>query len=267
MESITSEPTAKACPCFPNLNFLHLSQEFVLEYLGPCLPISQAIVVLLASSMSELSFLSVLSLRIEVSTPIDLGLPLTLYHRFTTCRNVTRERLPLHSASKAASWGVSRLANRELTDFYRGEPTGKSVKVASKHEAYIASPPADNEHKDVALLYIPDVIGIYKNSQLMADQFAANGYHTMIIDLFEGDAIPLNKPGNFDFMKWMTQGSDGSTPHTKESVDPIVEAAIKYLQDVCGAKRIGALGYCFGAKVGSQLSTAAWFLSIVRISC
>lgn len=121
--------------------------------------------------------------------------------------------------------------------------------MAGKWDAYLALPPADKAHKDVAILYIPDVIGIWQNSQLMADQFAANGYTTLIIDVFNGDPVSLNRPENFDIQSWLQKGSDGNNPHTPEAVDPIVEAAIKTLKDEHGVKRIGAVGYCFGAKV------------------
>lgn len=131
---------------------------------------------------------------------------------------------------------------------HEGTPTGKTIKVAGKYAAYLATPPSSKAHSGVGLLYIPDVIGIWKNSQLMADQLAANGYLTLIIDVFNGDPIPLNKPGDFDFMAWMTKGSTGNNPHTKEAVDPIVVDAIKTLKEEYGVKKLGALGYCFGAK-------------------
>ena len=133
--------------------------------------------------------------------------------------------------------------------FCRGTATGKHIKVAGKHAGYLATPPANKEHKDVALLYIPDVIGIWQNSELMADQLAEKGYTTLIIDVFNGDPLPLNRHEHFDFMKWLTQGSDGKNPHTTEFVDPIVEDALKELKEKYGAKKIGGLGYCFGAKV------------------
>lgn len=82
----------------------------------------------------------------------------------------------------------------------------------------------------------------------MADNFAARGYTTIIIDVFNGDPISLNRKGDFDFMAWLTKGSDGNNPHTAEFVDPIIVAGIKALKDL-GVKRVGAVGYCFGAKV------------------
>lgn len=133
--------------------------------------------------------------------------------------------------------------------FSRGETTGQSIKVANKHDAYLATPTADKAHKGAGILLIPDVIGIWKNSKLIADQFAANGYLTLLIDVFNGDALPLNRSGPFDFNAWLTKGSDGNNPHTKEAVDPIVEDAIKALKEEYGVKKLGAVGYCFGAKV------------------
>jgi dienelactone hydrolase len=109
---------------------------------------------------------------------------------------------------------------------------------------YIAEPKGKTVHKDTAILYLPDVIGIWQNSQLMADQFAENGYYTLIPDLFNGDPIALNRPEGFDLMSWLTKGSNGKNPHTYEHVDPIVESSIKYLQEK-GFKKIGAVGYCF----------------------
>lgn len=82
----------------------------------------------------------------------------------------------------------------------------------------------------------------------MADQFAANGYYTLIVDLFNGDALPIDRPAGFDIMKWLNEGTGGKNPHTKEAVDPIVTDSINWLKEQ-GFTKIGALGYCFGAKV------------------
>jgi dienelactone hydrolase len=134
-------------------------------------------------------------------------------------------------------------------DDSRGEPTGRDVKVAGKWDAYLGIPPPEKDHKDTAILFIPDVIGIWQNSKLLADQFAANGYHTLLVDVFNGDAIPLNRPGDFDFQKWHSEGSTGDNPHTPEAVDPIILASIKQMKEDHGVKKVGAVGYCFGAKV------------------
>ncbi|KAI0483709.1 dienelactone hydrolase [Xylaria cf. heliscus] len=130
---------------------------------------------------------------------------------------------------------------------HAGEPTGAEIKVG-KHDAYLATPDPAKAHKDVAILYVPDVMGIWANSKLIADQFAANGYLTLILDLFNGDPVQVNPPAGFDTFKWIEKGTGGNNPHTKEYVDPVVVDGIKWLKNEKGVKKLGAVGYCFGAK-------------------
>ncbi|PBP18573.1 alpha/beta-hydrolase [Diplocarpon rosae] len=129
---------------------------------------------------------------------------------------------------------------------HEGAPSGKLIKFENI-EGYVAEATGKTIHTDTAILFLPDVIGIWNNSKLMADQYAANGYYTLMPDLFYGDQLSLNRPADFDIMAWVTKGTGGNNPHTWEAVDPIVEKSIKYLQDQ-GYKKIGAVGYCFGAK-------------------
>ncbi|KAI4866023.1 dienelactone hydrolase [Hypoxylon rubiginosum] len=132
---------------------------------------------------------------------------------------------------------------------YEGQPTGQDIQIGT-YDAYLATP--DNAlaeaHGHAALLYIPDVIGIWQNSRLMADQYAANGYLTLVIDPFNGDALSLNRGPDHDFDGWIAHGTNGDNPHTAEAVDPIIEAAIRYLREERGVTTLGAVGYCFGAK-------------------
>lgn len=114
-------------------------------------------------------------------------------------------------------------------------------------------PKPENNHAGAAILFLPDVNGIWQNSQLMADQFAANGYHTLVLDYFNGDPCSIEKPQNFNFQEWLEKGSDGKNPHTVEAATPIVEAAIKTLREKHGVTKLGAVGYCYGAKVRGYL--------------
>jgi dienelactone hydrolase len=88
------------------------------------------------------------------------------------------------------------------------------------------------------VLIIPDVIGIYPNSQFLADDFAANGYLTIIPDIFRGDAF---NPAKEQLMEWLPR-------HSVDDVERVVDAAISYLRNEAGVKKIGAVGYCFGGK-------------------
>jgi dienelactone hydrolase len=152
-------------------------------------------------------------------------------------------------------WGGRplRKSRSNIAKTSSGEVHGTSIKISGKWDAYLATPDPGKAHAGAGILYLPDVIGIWENSKLMADQFAANGYLCLIIDQFNGDPLELNRPEGFDFPSWLTQGSDGNNPHTAEHVDPIVEAAIKTLKEEYGVTKLGAAGYCFGAKVSARL--------------
>jgi len=131
---------------------------------------------------------------------------------------------------------------------HEGEPTGRTTKIDHGIDAYIATAP-EGKSKGAGIVFLPDVFGIWQNSKLMADMFARRGYTTVVPDVFNGDPIPLPRPENFDFDAWKSGGSTGDNPHTPESVEPLVVAGIKVLQDMgFGSGKIGAVGYCIGAK-------------------
>ncbi|KAF2163250.1 hypothetical protein M409DRAFT_57547 [Zasmidium cellare ATCC 36951] len=135
---------------------------------------------------------------------------------------------------------------------HEGTPTGE-LKNIGDVSTYFAYP--ESKDTSTAILILTDVIGHkFENAQLIADQFAANGYYVVMPDLFEGDPIPLNRPADFDIMKWLTT-SGPSKGHTKETVDPIVEKIIKDMKQNQGVKKIGAVGYCFGAKYVARFMT------------
>ncbi|KAG8623444.1 hypothetical protein KVT40_008420 [Elsinoe batatas] len=124
---------------------------------------------------------------------------------------------------------------------HTGEAKGE-FKTIGDTEVYFSQPSSPT---DKAILILTDVIGHrFINAQLIADQFAANGYLVAMPDLFHGDPIPLNRPEGFNIMSWL-QGPPGHLPNR---VDPVVEASIKELREKHGVKKLAAVGYCFGAK-------------------
>lgn len=121
---------------------------------------------------------------------------------------------------------------------HEGQATGSLIKVGD-FEVY-TSFPADKS-TDNAVLFLTDILGHkFINNQLIADQYAANGYFTFMPDLFYGDLPPLNREG-FDMGEWRKN-------HTPAQVTPIVEASIKELKEKYNVKKIAAVGYCFGGK-------------------
>ncbi|OKL56573.1 hypothetical protein UA08_08066 [Talaromyces atroroseus] len=122
---------------------------------------------------------------------------------------------------------------------HEGQPVGGILNVGD-FEIYTSYPA--NKSTDYAVLFLTDIFGHkFINNQLIADQFAANGYFTFMPDLFNGDPVPANRPESFDVAEWRKS-------HTTAHVTPIVEASIKELREKYHVKKIAAVGYCYGAK-------------------
>jgi dienelactone hydrolase len=113
-------------------------------------------------------------------------------------------------------------------------------------QAYIAKPAENLNPKNQAILILTDVFGHeLKNAQLIADQFAANGYFVVMPDLLHGDAIPFDRRFSFDIQAWL-KGPPGHNPST---IDPVMTSVLKELRTSLGYERVGAVGYCFGVSL------------------
>jgi dienelactone hydrolase len=125
---------------------------------------------------------------------------------------------------------------------HEGTATGE-FKTVDKYETYFAYPPSSSPKH--AILFITDVLGHrFINNQLIADQFAANGFLVAMPDLFEGDPLPLNRPSGFDMPAWRAKHQPGFVPTVLRLVEELKKL---------GAEKIGAAGYCLGAKYVVQL--------------
>lgn len=126
---------------------------------------------------------------------------------------------------------------------HEGTPEGKYEKVAGV-DCYIATPTGDYA-KDKVVLYLPDAFGIqFSNAQLLADDFARNGFKVIMIDYFDNDPCPPGTMGGFapgfSLQEWIVG-------HGSEQVRKPLNAVIAALQ-ADGVSRFGATGYCFGGR-------------------
>ncbi|KAK5172194.1 uncharacterized protein LTR77_003832 [Saxophila tyrrhenica] len=124
---------------------------------------------------------------------------------------------------------------------HEGEAVGTVEKVGG-YDAYITYP-KDGSSKNAVIIF-PDFMGYELiNARLIADQLAANGYFTIIPDIWLGDNVPLNwNPSRqFNLGQWMGK-------HGPDTVMPIAEAAIKAMREDYGVEKLGGVGYCLGAK-------------------
>ncbi|KAJ6568382.1 dienelactone hydrolase endo-1,3,1,4-beta-D-glucanase [Mycena vulgaris] len=122
-----------------------------------------------------------------------------------------------------------------------GTPEGK-IETIGGIECYVATPTVDYP-KDKVLLFLTDVFGLdLVNNKLLTDDFARNGFKTILPDYLHGDPIPVAamEAGNFDIGKWF--GTHGTTD-TRPLLDKVI-AALK----ADGVTSFGAVGYCFGGR-------------------
>ncbi|KIJ65189.1 hypothetical protein HYDPIDRAFT_175207 [Hydnomerulius pinastri MD-312] len=130
---------------------------------------------------------------------------------------------------------------------HEGTPTGKNEVIAGV-KCYVATPTIDYP-KDKVVLFLPDVFGIeLVNAQLLADDFAKNGFKVVAVDYLNEDAIPSDamNSGNFDLMAWLANhGADKTRP----SLDKVI-AALKEQ----GVTSFGSTGYCFGGRYTFDLA-------------
>lgn len=97
---------------------------------------------------------------------------------------------------------------------------------------------------------IPDVIGhTASNAQLLADSYASHGYTVILPDLFFGDAIEMNAFSGIDLARWIEGAyNERKIAHDPASIDPVIEACVTKMRGALGLTKVGAVGYCFGAK-------------------
>ncbi|KAJ7443820.1 chlorocatechol-degradation protein [Mycena latifolia] len=132
---------------------------------------------------------------------------------------------------------------------HAGTPQGKTEKLGGV-ECYIATPTADYP-KDRVVLFLTNVFGLaLNNNLLLADDFARNGFKTIVPDLFNGDPVDENtlESGDppFDLDKWFAV-HDAS--QTRPPIDSVI-AALK----AEGVTDFAASGYCFGGRYAVDLA-------------
>ena len=143
---------------------------------------------------------------------------------------------------------TKKVGGGECPIYIPGLSPGSKRGLTRSVDTYIVYP-KNNKTPEKAVIFLTDIFGIYNNSQLLADEFANNGYLTVIPDLFQGDAITHEamEAGKVELPSWIKN-------HQPQHVDPIVEATIKYVREELGVKKVGAVGYCFGGKVSLAVS-------------
>ncbi|KAJ7173459.1 dienelactone hydrolase endo-1,3,1,4-beta-D-glucanase [Mycena filopes] len=126
---------------------------------------------------------------------------------------------------------------------HEGTPQGK-IETIGGIESYVATPTVDYP-KDKVVLLLTDVFGLaLTNNKLLADDYAENGFKTIVPDILLGDPVPTDafNPGvNFDIGKWFAKG------HSQVETRPVLDKVIAALKAE-GVTTFAAVGYCFGGR-------------------
>ncbi|KAA8910811.1 Alpha/Beta hydrolase protein [Sphaerosporella brunnea] len=127
-----------------------------------------------------------------------------------------------------------------------GTPRG-SIQTFGGIESYISPAPDGSTSK--VIFFITDIIGHkFVNAQLMADGYAAHGYHVVMPDLFNGDPWLIDeaaRPAGLTLQSWLVN-------HMPEQTTPIINKVMAGIKEL-KPEKIGAVGYCFGAKYVTRL--------------
>ncbi|VDB90209.1 unnamed protein product [Peniophora sp. CBMAI 1063] len=129
---------------------------------------------------------------------------------------------------------------------HEGTPEGTYTDIAGV-KCYVVTPSGEYD-KTKVVLYFCDAFGFeLVNNRLLADDFARNGYKTIVTDFFEGEPAPENLfedpelRAKFDFMAWLGR-------HSPAHNLPRIKGVINALKAE-GVTRFGATGYCYGGKM------------------
>lgn len=99
------------------------------------------------------------------------------------------------------------------------------------------------KNAEIGIIFFTDIFGVeFVNSQLVADSFGAQGYRTIVPDLFRGQPVPVDAPADFDYAAF-------SAANQPATIDPIIELTLNEIRTNTNIKRLGATGYCFGGRI------------------
>jgi carboxymethylenebutenolidase len=114
----------------------------------------------------------------------------------------------------------------------------------NRFAAFLAEP---EDGKEVCVVILPDVRGLYRFYEELALRFAERGYRALAIDYFGRTAGIGKRDEGFEHMPHVEQT-------TQEGIQADVHAAVEHLRGSC--RSIFTVGFCFGGR-NSWLAAAS----------
>ncbi|KAJ6483240.1 Alpha/Beta hydrolase protein [Mycena sanguinolenta] len=127
---------------------------------------------------------------------------------------------------------------------HEGTPEGKTEHIGGT-KCYVATPTVDYP-KDKVVLVLTDAFGLsLENNLLLADDFARNGFKTIVPDMFNDDPVPVeafkpNSTSTWDRVKWFAS-------HSPQDIRPAIDKVVVALKEQ-GVTVFAGTGYCLGAR-------------------
>jgi len=103
--------------------------------------------------------------------------------------------------------------------------------------AFHASP---DEHTDVGVVVLPDVLGLYRFYEELALRFAQRGYRAVAIDYFGRTAGVAKRGESFEYREHVEQT-------TQPGIQADIRAAVDFLREQ-GCRSVFTVGFCFGGS-------------------
>ncbi|KAL6917601.1 hypothetical protein ACHAPO_000590 [Fusarium lateritium] len=147
----------------------------------------------------------------------------------------------LSLVSSVAPVGVSAQATAAESSHLRGEEVnyqGLTLYVSKPHKSLGYKKPGSR----TGVLFLTDIYGLkLKENKELADNFAKEGYITVMPDLFNGSPAPSEETPGFNVTEFLAK-------YPPSVADPVVAKAIKYLRQELKVNKVAASGYCYGGR-------------------